>query len=138
MFPIKLPWAWWTLPIGHGLRDRPGAKYHDQQERPSEGVSKLGLKAPEKAALYLRGCAYLLAHNGSAAVAEFQKLLDHPGLVDLQPIGALDEPIQAAKRYAELNAEQVKAAFAKYIHLDDFVQIVRGPGGRCLLCQEIH
>ena len=39
----------------------------------------------------------------------------------------LDEPIRAAKRYAELNAEQVKAAFAKYIRPDDFVQIVRGP-----------
>src|SRR5438094_7313440 len=26
---------------------------------------------------YLRGQAYLLAHNGTAAAAEFQKLLDH-------------------------------------------------------------
>ena len=39
----------------------------------------------------------------------------------------LDEPIQAAKRYAELNAEQVKAAFAKYMRPDYFVQVVRGP-----------
>jgi len=39
----------------------------------------------------------------------------------------LDEPIQAAMRYAELNAEQVKAAFAKYLRPDDFVQVVRGP-----------
>jgi zinc protease len=39
----------------------------------------------------------------------------------------LDEPIQAAKRYAELNADQVKAAFAKYVRPDGFVQIVRGP-----------
>ena len=39
----------------------------------------------------------------------------------------IDEPIQAAKRYAELNAEPAKAAFAKCIHPDDFVQIVRGP-----------
>jgi len=39
----------------------------------------------------------------------------------------LDEPIQAAKRYAELNAEQVKAAFAKYVRPDDFVQVIRGP-----------
>jgi eukaryotic-like serine/threonine-protein kinase len=29
---------------------------------------------------YLRGQAYLLAHNGNAAAAEFQKLLDHPGI----------------------------------------------------------
>jgi zinc protease len=42
----------------------------------------------------------------------------------------LDEPVQAAKRYAELNAEQVKAAFAKYMRPDDFVQVVRGPAPR--------
>jgi zinc protease len=42
----------------------------------------------------------------------------------------LDEPIQAAKRYAELNAEQVKAAFAKYLRPDYFVQVVRGPAPR--------
>jgi len=39
----------------------------------------------------------------------------------------LDEPIHAAKRYAELNAEQIKAAFAKYVSPENFVQIVRGP-----------
>ena len=30
---------------------------------------------------YVRGQAYLLAHNGSAAAAEFQKILDHSGIV---------------------------------------------------------
>jgi eukaryotic-like serine/threonine-protein kinase len=29
---------------------------------------------------YLRGQAYLLGHDGNAAAAEFQKLLDHPGI----------------------------------------------------------
>jgi eukaryotic-like serine/threonine-protein kinase len=29
---------------------------------------------------YLRGQAYLLAHDGNAAAPEFQKLLDHPGI----------------------------------------------------------
>jgi serine/threonine protein kinase/tetratricopeptide (TPR) repeat protein len=38
---------------------------------------------------YLRGLAFLAAHQGSAAVAEFQKLLDHPGVVGNEPIGAL-------------------------------------------------
>ena len=28
--------------------------------------------------LYLRGQGYLLAHNGTAAAAEFQKMIDHP------------------------------------------------------------
>jgi zinc protease len=39
----------------------------------------------------------------------------------------LDEPVEAARRYAELNADQVKAAFEKYLRPDGFVQIVRGP-----------
>ena len=39
----------------------------------------------------------------------------------------LDEPIIAAKKYFELNAEQVKAAFARQLRMDDFVQVVRGP-----------
>jgi DNA-binding winged helix-turn-helix (wHTH) protein/tetratricopeptide (TPR) repeat protein len=39
--------------------------------------------------IYLRGEAYLAAKQGPAAVAEFQKILDHPGLAQNQPIGAL-------------------------------------------------
>jgi hypothetical protein len=40
-------------------------------------------------AAYLRGQAYLAAHNGTAAAAEFQKLLDHRGIVLNFPLGAL-------------------------------------------------
>jgi zinc protease len=39
----------------------------------------------------------------------------------------LDEPIRAAKTYYELTADQVRAAFAKYVRPDDLVQVVRGP-----------
>lgn len=50
------------------------------------------------------------------------------GLLGRAQIGLpLDEPIRAAKRYYALNAQQVKAAFAKYIRPDDLVQVVRGP-----------
>jgi serine/threonine protein kinase/tetratricopeptide (TPR) repeat protein len=38
---------------------------------------------------YIRGQAQLAAHSGLAAVAEFQKLLDHPGIVVNFPLGAL-------------------------------------------------
>jgi DNA-binding winged helix-turn-helix (wHTH) protein/tetratricopeptide (TPR) repeat protein len=38
---------------------------------------------------YIRGQAYLLAHNGSAAAAEFKKLLDHRGIVQNSILGAL-------------------------------------------------
>jgi tetratricopeptide (TPR) repeat protein/predicted Ser/Thr protein kinase len=38
---------------------------------------------------YLRGQAYLAAHNGGGAATEFQKLLDHRGIVINFPLGAL-------------------------------------------------
>ena len=39
--------------------------------------------------VYLRAEAYLAAQQGAAAAAEFQKILDHPGVVVNDPIGAL-------------------------------------------------
>ena len=39
----------------------------------------------------------------------------------------LDEPIRAAEKYQSLSAEQVRAAFAKWIRPDDFVEVVQGP-----------
>jgi hypothetical protein len=39
--------------------------------------------------VYLRAGAYLAEKQGTAAAAEFRKILDHPGLVQNEPIGAL-------------------------------------------------
>ncbi|HEV8421889.1 MAG TPA: protein kinase, partial [Chthoniobacterales bacterium] len=39
--------------------------------------------------VYLRGEVYLAAKQGTAAAAEFQKILDHAGVVGNEPIGAL-------------------------------------------------
>jgi hypothetical protein len=38
---------------------------------------------------YVRGQAHLLAHNGSAAAAEFKKLLAHRGILQNSILGAL-------------------------------------------------
>lgn len=38
---------------------------------------------------YLRGQAHLALHQGAQAAAEFQKLVDHPGVVLEDPLGAL-------------------------------------------------
>jgi hypothetical protein len=38
---------------------------------------------------FVRGEAYLVAHKGNEAAAEFQKIRDHRGLVLNQPIGTL-------------------------------------------------
>jgi zinc protease len=39
----------------------------------------------------------------------------------------LDEASRAAKRYYALTADEVRAAFAKWVRPDAFVQVVRGP-----------
>jgi zinc protease len=39
----------------------------------------------------------------------------------------LDEPARAAARYFALTADEVRAAFTKWINPDRFVQVVRGP-----------
>jgi zinc protease len=50
------------------------------------------------------------------------------GLLGRAQIGLpLDEPLVAAKRYYDLDADQVRAAFAKLLRPDAFVQVVRGP-----------
>jgi hypothetical protein len=39
--------------------------------------------------VFVRGQAYLEIQQGSEAATEFQKILDHRGLVNIEPIGAL-------------------------------------------------
>jgi DNA-binding winged helix-turn-helix (wHTH) protein/Flp pilus assembly protein TadD len=56
---------------------------------------------------YARGQAYLLSGDGSAAAAEFQKLIDRPGVVMNQPLGALAH-LQLARAY-RLEGESSRA-----------------------------
>ena len=58
--------------------------------------------------VYVRGQAYLMLHNGKAAAGEFQKFIDHRGLVANFSWGALAR-LGLARAYA-LNAAQDPAA----------------------------
>lgn len=50
------------------------------------------------------------------------------GLLSRAQMGLpLDEPYRAAGKYVALTAEEIQAAFARKIRLEDFVQVVRGP-----------
>jgi predicted Zn-dependent protease len=49
--------------------------------------------------VYLRGKAYLMLHDGNAAAAEFQKFIDHRGLVANFPWGVLAR-LGLARAYA--------------------------------------
>ncbi len=50
------------------------------------------------------------------------------GLLGRAVIGLpLNDPVIAAKKYEALTADQVRAAFSKYVQPDNLVQVVRGP-----------
>jgi eukaryotic-like serine/threonine-protein kinase len=59
---------------------------------------------------YVRGEAYLAAKNGTAAAAEFQKLINNAGTVGNEPIGALAH-LGLARAYA-LEAESLQGSAA--------------------------
>ena len=66
---------------------------------------------------YLRGQGYLLAHNGSAAVTEFKKLLDHRGVVLNFVTGALAN-FQLGRAYAMAgDTAKAKAAYKDFLTL---------------------
>jgi tetratricopeptide (TPR) repeat protein len=66
---------------------------------------------------YVRGQAYLVAHNGTAAAAEFQKLLDHRGIVLNFVTGSLAH-LQLGRAYAMAgDTAKAKAAYQDFFTL---------------------
>ena len=75
-----------------------------------EGGSEVLLGAGNLEAAYVRGLAHLATHHAAEAAAEFQKVLDHRGIVVCDPIGALAH-WQLGRAYA-LAGDKTKAASA--------------------------
>jgi len=66
---------------------------------------------------YIRGEAYLAAHNGAAAAVEYQKLIDHPGIVSNYVTGALAH-LQLGRAYAmQGDTAKAKAAYQDFLTL---------------------
>ena len=93
--------------------------------KPSDSVEQLRVALPYELAAnglnfnfylgglhsgYVRGEAFLAAHRYAEAVTEFQKLLDHRGIVGADPIGALAH-LQMGRAFAA-SGDTVKAAAA--------------------------
>ncbi len=67
--------------------------------------------------LFVRGEAYLAAHQSSEAAAEFQKIIDHRGIVLNEPIGALAH-LQIGRAYAvQGDTAKAKAAYQDFLTL---------------------
>jgi eukaryotic-like serine/threonine-protein kinase len=60
--------------------------------------------------IYVRGEAYLAAHQGAEAATEFQKILDHRAIVVSDPVGALAR-LQLGRAFA-LSGDKTKAKTA--------------------------
>ena len=67
--------------------------------------------------VFVRGQAYLAAHQGKEAAAEFQKILDHRGIVLNEPIGALAH-LQLGRAYTiQGDTAKAKAAYQDFLTL---------------------
>jgi tetratricopeptide (TPR) repeat protein len=99
--------------------------------KPQQALNDLELAAPYELGLpaigfynwpnlypvYVRGEAYLAARKGSEAAAEFQKILDHRGIVSNGPIGALAH-LQLGRAYAmQGDTAKSRAAYQDFLTL---------------------
>ena len=66
---------------------------------------------------YVRGEAFIASHRYAEAAAEFQKIIDHRGIVGLDPIGALAQ-LQLGRTYAlSGDKPKAKAAYLRFFAL---------------------
>ena len=67
--------------------------------------------------VYVRGEAYLALHQGAQAAAEFQKIVDHRGIVISDPVGALVR-LELGRAYRMAgDQDKAKAAYSDFLSL---------------------
>jgi ATP/maltotriose-dependent transcriptional regulator MalT len=67
--------------------------------------------------VFVRGEAFLAAHQGREAAAEFQKILDHGGVVLYEPIGALADLGLARAYVLRGDTAKARAAYQDFLTL---------------------
>jgi DNA-binding winged helix-turn-helix (wHTH) protein/tetratricopeptide (TPR) repeat protein len=79
--------------------------------------------------MFVRGRAYLAAHDGASAAGEFQKMLDHPGVVVNSPLGSLAHLEIGRAEALQGNKEKARAAYQDFFslwqHADPDIPILR-------------
>jgi len=100
-----------------------------QRRDPAKAIGALAVSTPHELGqaaqeatfvlypVYVRGLAYLEAKQGVAAAGEFRKVVDHPGLVQNEPIGALAH-LGLGRAYALTgDVVKAKAAYQQFLTL---------------------
>jgi eukaryotic-like serine/threonine-protein kinase len=118
----RFPEATWVrfccLPSVRAALAMRDGKPHDAIENL---VAALPYEMMDVGTVYLRGEAYLAAHRGAQAAAEFQKMLDHPPIDFYDVLGNLLPHLGLGRAYA-LQGDTVKARAA----YQDFLTIWKG------------
>jgi eukaryotic-like serine/threonine-protein kinase len=115
---LKLYW----FPIVHAAIEL-DAKNQSQALVALEAVAPYELGSPPPFqvgtlyAPYLRGIAYLAAHDGNAAAREFQKLIDHRGIVVNYPLASLAQLGLARSYVLAGDSAKTKAAYQAFFTL---------------------
>ena len=98
-------------------RGNPSQALADLQPATPYELGQAGLGFNSIYPAYVRGQAYLQARNGTAALAEFQKMLDHKAIVQNSVIGSLAY-LQIGRAYAMLGDHtRTKAAYQDFLTL---------------------
>ena len=67
--------------------------------------------------IYVRGQAYLVLHDGRAAEQEFQKIISHPGIIGVDPVGALAHLGLARAYMLQRETAKARAAYQEFLTL---------------------
>jgi predicted Zn-dependent protease len=65
--------------------------------------------------VYIRGQAYLAAHDNKNAIGEFQEILEHPGMSLSEPIAVLAHLGIARACAAEGNKDRARSAYQEFL-----------------------
>jgi eukaryotic-like serine/threonine-protein kinase len=67
--------------------------------------------------VYIRGEAYLAAHDNKAAIGEFQEILEHPGMSVNEPIASLAHLGIARAHAAQGEKDRARSSYQDFLSL---------------------
>ena len=113
---LKLYWIS-TIQAAIDLKNNPTQALVDLEAAAPYEQGQSGVNINSLYPAYIRGEAHLAAHNGGAATVEYQKLIDHPGIVGNYLTGALAH-LQLGRAYAmQGDTAKAKAAYQDFLTL---------------------